>query len=271
MRQSLRQWLAAASVLLAGATGAAAEEGFARAASNVRAGPDFEYPVITGVGPGEPVFVYGCLSDYSWCDVRARRVRGWMQASRIELLYGGRRVLVPSYAPRIGVPVVRFDIGTYWDRYYRDYDWYDDRYRYDRRWRDRPDYRRRDYDDDRRQPPPVVRVPTPQPQFEEPRRREREPVIIPRGVEEPRRPVPEEFRRRETVVPPQPSFERPREGGAFGGGFGGGPRAVESAPPRAIEGGPRPVEAAPRAREAPPARGGCVRGVGETCEGAPIR
>ena len=270
MRQSLRQWLAAASVLLAGATGAAAEEGFARAASNVRAGPDFEYPVITGVGPGEPVFVYGCLSDYSWCDVRARRVRGWMQASRIELLYGGRRVLVPSYAPRIGLPVVRFDIGTYWDRYYRDYDWYDDRYRYDRGWRNRPDYGRRDYDD-RRQPPPVVRVPTPQPQFEEPRRREREPVIIPRGVEEPRRPAPEEFRRRETVVPPQPSVERPREGGGFGGGFGGGPRAVESAPPRAIEGGPRPVEAAPRAREAPPARSGCVRGVGETCEGAPIR
>jgi uncharacterized protein YraI len=176
MRKRLGQCLVAAAALLIGTAAASAEEGFARAATNLRAGPDADYPVITGVGPGEPVFVYGCLSDYSWCDVRARRVRGWMQASRIELVYGGRRVLVQSYAPRIGVPVVRFDIGTYWDRNYRNYDWYEDRGRYDRRFVDRPrNFERREFDrydrdvrrdprqdferDVRRESPPVVTQP----------------------------------------------------------------------------------------------------------------
>lgn len=179
MRKVSRFGLAAAA-LLASAAGAFAEEGFARTAANLRAGPDFEYPVIGGVGPGEPVFVHGCLSDYSWCDVRARRERGWMQASRIELQYAGRRVIVPAYAPRIGVPVVRFDIGTYWDRHYRDYGWYRERDRYERRWVERPrDYDRREierfddrrYEYGRRDPRPNFE------RYEREGRRERQPEI----------------------------------------------------------------------------------------------
>ncbi len=138
--------------------------------------------MIGAVGPGEPVFVHGCLSGYSWCDVTARRERGWIQASRIKLVYAGRRVVVPSYAPRIGVPVVRFDLGTYWDRHYRDYDWYRDRGRYERpraverREFERREFERREFDlyerdvrrnppaferDIPREPPRIVRPPRP--------------------------------------------------------------------------------------------------------------
>jgi uncharacterized protein YraI len=99
--------------------------------TNVRAGPGTEYYVVTQVRGGEQVYVYGCLSDRSWCDILAHGVRGWIYAPRLQFPYNGTYVLVPDYYRYFGAPIISFNFG-YWDRYYRDYPWY-------RTWRRDPD------------------------------------------------------------------------------------------------------------------------------------
>jgi uncharacterized protein YraI len=101
----------------------------ASGATNLRAGPSTEYPVVARVLGGSAVNVYGCVAGHSWCDVGVQGVRGWMIASRLEFVYGGRRVLVPQYYAYFGAPVVTFDLG-YWDRWYRGRPWYVERGRW---------------------------------------------------------------------------------------------------------------------------------------------
>ena len=75
--------------------GVAAAQSIAYAApdgySNLRAGPSTRYPVIARVYPGSRVDVLGCLETRAWCDVVVEDIRGWIYASRLEFVYGGRR------------------------------------------------------------------------------------------------------------------------------------------------------------------------------------
>lgn len=128
----------AAAALLPGI--AAAQNAFAVTSVNLRAGPGTQYPVVTTVNAGAGLNVYGCLSDWSWCDISYRGIRGWMSGRYVEQTYAGRRVLVPDYGRRIGVPVVSFNFG-YWDNHYRGRSFYRDRHRWDRDWRDQRDRR----------------------------------------------------------------------------------------------------------------------------------
>jgi hypothetical protein len=98
--------------------------------------------------------VYGCLSDYDWCDVDWRGNRGWVFTDYLEYYYRNQPRPVMEWGPRIGLPVVAFSFGEYARRHYRDMPWYSDRdrwYRWDRDRRDRRDRRddyRNDDDDD---------------------------------------------------------------------------------------------------------------------------
>lgn len=114
---------------------------------NMRAGPSTAYPVVTVIGGGNNLTVYGCLEGGAWCDVNYRGARGWMSGNYLAYLERG---------PRYTAPVVTFSFGSYWDDHYRGYGFYRDRDRY-RHWRhdrydDRWDRRERRWDrrDDRR-------------------------------------------------------------------------------------------------------------------------
>ena len=48
----------------------------------------------------------------------------------LELDYQGRRVAFYDYGPRIGIPIVGFSIGNYWDNYYRGRPFWNDRARW---------------------------------------------------------------------------------------------------------------------------------------------
>ena len=102
----------------------AARDGY----TNLRSGPSTNYPVIARVYPGSPVDVLGCLDTRAWCDVVIEDIRGWIYASRLEFVYGGRRVYVPDYYSYFGAPIIQFHFGN------------DNRYRHHRRrggdWRD---------------------------------------------------------------------------------------------------------------------------------------
>ncbi|WAC28054.1 SH3 domain-containing protein [Ancylobacter sp. SL191] len=115
----------AAFLLLAlGGSAFAQQRGFVTTDVNLRAGPSTGYPVVVVLEGGTPLGIYGCLDDYSWCDVDWRGARGWIAARYLEYDYGGRRVEFVPYAPTVGVPIVAFSFGDYWGRYYRGRSWY---------------------------------------------------------------------------------------------------------------------------------------------------
>lgn len=129
----------AAFMLLAlGGSAFAQQRGYVTTDVNLRAGPSTSYPVVVVLEGGTPLGIYGCLEDYSWCDVDWRGSRGWIAARYLAYDDDGRRVEFVPYAPTIGVPIVAFSFGDYWGRYYRGRSWYTT---YDR-WGPPPNYYR---------------------------------------------------------------------------------------------------------------------------------
>ena len=112
---------------------ASAADGYVVADISLQAGPDPAYPSITELSAGTPVSIQGCLDGWSWCDVVALRDRGWVPGTFLEEDYGGQRVIVTDYGPRIGIPVVAFSIGAYWDRHYHDRPFYSQRQQWESR------------------------------------------------------------------------------------------------------------------------------------------
>ena len=102
---------------------------------NLRAGPSSDYPVVAILGGGVAITVEGCISDYRWCDVSVGAHRGWLYAGNIVYPYQGAGVPLLTYGAAIGIGVVAFSVGSYWDDYYRFRPWYPQR----QRWIDRHD------------------------------------------------------------------------------------------------------------------------------------
>jgi uncharacterized protein YraI len=131
--------IAAASLLLLAPALAQAAEGYSTANVNMRAGPSTGYPAVAVIPAGESVEIHGCLADVPWCDVEFYGGRGWVAGRYVQVLYQSRRVYVgPEYYRPLGIPTVVFSVGNYWDRYYRNRDFYRDR----DRWRRGPDFYR---------------------------------------------------------------------------------------------------------------------------------
>jgi uncharacterized protein YraI len=112
-------WLLAAAVFLAAPAVASAADGYVTGNVNMRAGPDYGYPLIVTLPAGTPVAVQGCTTDWAWCDVIAYDNRGWIAGNFIQYDYQGQPVLLPSYGARIGIPIITFVISNYWDAHYR--------------------------------------------------------------------------------------------------------------------------------------------------------
>jgi uncharacterized protein YraI len=122
---------AAAAALVLGLSGpASAAPGFATGAVNLRAGPGTNYPQVLVVPAGAPVEIFGCVEGWNWCDVAFGEVRGWVSGNYLQYAYEGRRVPLPDYAPRVGVPIITFSFGDYWGSHYRGRPWYADRDRW---------------------------------------------------------------------------------------------------------------------------------------------
>lgn len=131
--------LLTAAILILPATGYAQQQAYTAKSVHVRAGPARDYPVIAILPPGVPLTVEGCLSDYSWCEVvLADSNRGWMYAGNLSYAFNGANVSVLTYGGLIGLGIVSFSVGSYWDTYYRGRPWYRDR----QRWIDHPKHPR---------------------------------------------------------------------------------------------------------------------------------
>lgn len=138
VKPMLMKIAAVAALVLAPAIAEAAE-GYATANVNMRAGPSTQYPAVTVIPAGESVEIHGCLADVPWCDVEFYGGRGWVAGAYVQAVYQQRRVYVgPEYYRPLGIPTVVFSVGNYWDRYYRDRNFYHER----DRWRRNPVYDR---------------------------------------------------------------------------------------------------------------------------------
>lgn len=143
--------IAAATLLVLAPAIAQAAEGYSTANVNMRAGPSTRYPAVAVIPAGSSVEIRGCLSNVNWCDVEFYGGRGWVSGQYVQAVYEQRRVYVgPEYYRPLGIPLVTFSVGNYWDRYYRHRDFYRERDRWSRGpdyyYRNR-DYRNRDYRD----------------------------------------------------------------------------------------------------------------------------
>src|SRR5690606_1114701 len=110
-RTRICRWAVGLALCLPAA--AMAEQAFTTTAVNLRAGPDAEYPLVRWVPEGTAVEVYGCLSDYRWCDVEAYGDRGWMHANYLVYPYRSSHVPIITYGPVIGLPIPGFTIESY--------------------------------------------------------------------------------------------------------------------------------------------------------------
>ncbi len=121
----MKHVLGLAVVLALGAPLAAfANDGYVVADISLQAGPDTDYPPIENLSAGTEVDVQGCVEGFSWCDVIVGGDRGWVPGSFVETEYDNQPVFLVDYGPRIGIPLVSFSIGTYWDAHYHNRPFY---------------------------------------------------------------------------------------------------------------------------------------------------
>lgn len=120
-RTTLFAAAALAALPLAPVAASAASSAVATANVNMRAGPSTAYPTVRIVPAGAGVVSYGCVADYSWCDVGYGQARGWVSAAYLTTVVGGTTVVV---TPQVGFPVVTYSPTAYWNRYYTAYPWY---------------------------------------------------------------------------------------------------------------------------------------------------
>lgn len=182
----LRLWVVLGLATSAGAFGQTA---WTERWASLRAGPDRDYPRIGRIAPGTPVQVVGCLDDWAWCDVVVGPDRGWIYAGNLVYPYRDHRVPIIDIGPDIGLPIVRFTFGTYWDSYYPTRPWYSRR----SYWSHRPSRPHRPW-----VRPPTVRPPRPRP-----------PVVARPPVVRPSRPI---VRPPRPARPPKPRPPRPHAG-----------------------------------------------------------
>jgi len=114
----------AAALALCAPLLASAAQGWVVADISLQAGPDSTYPSIVQLRAGTPVTIHGCIDGWTWCDVSIGDDAGWVPGTFLEEDYGGQRVVVIDYGPRIGIPVVAFSLGVYWEHHYHNRPFY---------------------------------------------------------------------------------------------------------------------------------------------------
>ena len=121
---------------------------FPRQTSTCGPDPSTRYPAVAVIPLDTELEIHGCLADIPWCDVSFYRGRGWVAAQYIATDYRRNRVdLQPRYYRPLGIPTITFNLGNYWERNYRNRDFYRDRERWGR-----SDYDGNRRDRDRRRP-----------------------------------------------------------------------------------------------------------------------
>ena len=128
MRKSILVAAALALATTASPALARQSQGYAVRSTSVLAGPDRRYPRVIRLRANAGLAVYGCLRDHGWCDVGYQSGRGWVPGGDIVISYRGRRRAVGM---GLGITILGFSFGSYWDNYYRSQPFYAERPRWE--------------------------------------------------------------------------------------------------------------------------------------------
>ena len=135
MRHKLKALCLLSAMLVAVPNVTSAQQlAYASTVINLRAGPSRDYPVVATLSSGTSMTIYGCLQGYRWCDVVVGPYRGWVYSGSIVYPYLGQNVPIMDYGSTLGLGIVTFSIGNYWDNHYAAYPWYPQR----QNWASRP-------------------------------------------------------------------------------------------------------------------------------------
>lgn len=105
---------------------------------NVRSGPDRSLPNVTWLVSGTRVTVVGCVANWSWCDVVSGRDRGWVYSRYLSVPFQGSSRFILNEGPRLGLPVIDFALGAYWDEHYASKRFFPQKAKWQTRWDRRP-------------------------------------------------------------------------------------------------------------------------------------
>ena len=106
---------------------ALAGDAYVTASVNLRSGPDSSYPTVARLRAGSAVSLDGCVDGWAWCDVSNGDDRGWVSGAFLQQEYEGERLGIRSYGSRIGIPIISFEFGSYWNDHYRNRPWFERR------------------------------------------------------------------------------------------------------------------------------------------------
>lgn len=219
-----------------------AQNAFTTQSVNMRAGPDSAFPLVAWIPAGTPVQVFGCLEGWRWCDVQWGFNRGFVWSQALQTSFGPQPSVIFYGGPGVGLPLITFSIGSYWNSFYRNQPWWGSRnYWFNRPppppppvWRPPPPGWR---------PPPVVH-PSPRPPAVRP------PPPRPPSVNPPPRPP-------SVNPPPRPPSVNPP------------PRPIQPSPPPSINRPPRPTDTGQPSRPGTGGSSGGGPGGGGSGAGAP--
>jgi uncharacterized protein YraI len=116
-----------------------AREATVTASVNVRSAPDRSVPTVTWLLTGTRVTVIGCDTGWRWCDVVAGRDRGWVYSRYLSLPSRGSAVTVAAAGADLGLPVLDFELGPYWNEHYASRMFFPEKASWQARWDRRRD------------------------------------------------------------------------------------------------------------------------------------
>ncbi|MDB5891344.1 MAG: type 3 domain protein [Polaromonas sp.] len=94
---------------------------------DLRAGPSPDYPLVTQLPAGVQLAVAGCTDAYQWCDVLlADGLRGWVYAQGLSYVQQGQSLVLSQYGPSLGIPLLVFNVGSYWGSHYQNRPFYNE-------------------------------------------------------------------------------------------------------------------------------------------------
>ncbi|MEP7330437.1 MAG: SH3 domain-containing protein [Betaproteobacteria bacterium] len=111
-----------------------AQLAFTTSTVNMRAGPDRSFPLVAWLPAGTQVNVIGCINGWSWCDVTVGFNRGWIFGQYLTMSFQNQPIIVGNAGGWLGVPLIAFSVGPYWDIHYRNRPWWNNR----NQWVNRP-------------------------------------------------------------------------------------------------------------------------------------
>jgi uncharacterized protein YraI len=96
------------------------ETGIANMRAELRAGPGADFPRVATIAEGVQMEMKGCVASGQWCEVGMLGMRGWLNATQLDIHINGLREPLSSHRADAALPTITWNLDKYWSDNYRD-------------------------------------------------------------------------------------------------------------------------------------------------------